>query len=113
MTLAPYILLIILGCSIVTMLEKSLPIWLLGNRKLPPKLERWLSFAPAAVLTALLVPEVLLSKNPDQTYTLFLSTKNVFLLASVPALIIAYLKESFFGAVVVGMTAVALLRHFS
>jgi branched-subunit amino acid transport protein len=34
------------------------------------------------------------------------------LAASVPAMIVAYIKESFFGAVVTGMAAVALMRHF-
>lgn len=106
------IFLVIIGCSIVTMLEKSLPIWILGGRTLPPKVEKWLGYAPAAVLAALLVPEIFLSKGPDQSYSLFISLKNVFLVASVPAFVVAYKKESFFAAILVGMATVAILRNW-
>jgi len=105
-----YTLLIILGTCLVTQFEKGGPLWILGGRKLPPFVERWLGFVPAAVLTALLVPEVLLRKTPDETYALFLSPDNVYLLAAIPALAVAYWKDSFLGSALTGMAAVALLR---
>ena len=111
MSVSFYTLLIIVGTCLVTQFEKGAPLWFLGRRKLSPSVERWLSFVPAAVLTALLVPEVLLTREaPNLPYRLFLSAENVFLIASVPALLVAYWKDSFFGAVVAGMATVALLR---
>ena len=104
-------LLIIIGTCAVTQFEKGAPLWLLGRRKLGAKVERWLGFIPAAVLTALLVPELLLRRTPEGAQTLFLSADNVFLIASIPALAVAYWRRSFFGAVITGMAAVALLRY--
>ncbi|GHV53882.1 branched-chain amino acid ABC transporter [Synergistales bacterium] len=107
-----YTMLVIIGCAVVTQLEKGAPFWLLGGRKLNPVIEKWLSFVPAAVLTALLIPEVLMRKLPDGGYALFISPDNVFLLASAPAVFIAWKWNSFFGAIVAGMASVALLRYF-
>lgn len=94
----------------VTFFEKGGPLWMLEGRKMNPIVERWLGFVPAAVLAALLFPEVLLHKGPDAAPSLFLSWKNFFLIASVPSLIVAYRKKSFFGAIVTGMATVAILR---
>jgi branched-subunit amino acid transport protein len=112
MTIDLYTMLVIIGCAAVTQFEKGSPFWLLGGRKLSPAVEKWLSFIPAAVLTALLVPEVLMRKLPDGGYSLFISQDNVFLLASAPAVFIAWKWDSFFGAIVAGMASVALLRYF-
>ncbi|MDR1471402.1 MAG: AzlD domain-containing protein [Synergistaceae bacterium] len=102
---------VILGCSLVTIFEKCAPLWLLSRFKPGRKTEEWLGYVPAAVLAALAAPEIFLAKNPDNSYSLFISANNVFLAASVPALIAAYIKESFFGAVAAGMAAAALLRY--
>lgn len=109
---AEYVLAVIVGCTAVTWLEKCLPLVLFGGRRFSPFAERWLTCVPAAVLTALLVPEVLLRKGTGGGYELFLSSQNDFLIASVPALLVAYWKNSFFGAIVVGMGTLALLRYF-
>jgi branched-subunit amino acid transport protein len=103
---------VIVGCSLVTVFEKCAPLWLLSRFKLSPKAELWLGYIPAAVLTALIMPEIFFVKNQDASYSLFISIKNVFLAASVPAMIVAYTRESFFGSVVAGMATVALLRYF-
>lgn len=107
-----YTLLVILGTCLMTQFEKGAPLWLMGRRKPGPKLERWLGFVPAAVLTALLVPELLFRKGAGGTPEVFFSVHNVFLLASVPAFIVAWWKRSFFGAVLAGMATVALFRLF-
>ena len=106
----PYILLAVAGMCAVTLFEKGAPLWLLGGRKINPAVERWLGFIPAAVLAALLFPEILLHKEAGGTPTLFLSWKNYFLIACLPSIIVAYRKKSFFGTIVVGMAAVAILR---
>jgi branched-subunit amino acid transport protein len=103
---------VILGCALVTLFEKCAPLWLLSNFNFGLKAEEWLGYVPSAVLAAFLAQEILFVRNPDSSYSLFISVKNVFLAASVPAMIVAYIKESFFGAVVTGMAAVALMRYF-
>lgn len=94
----------------VTLFEKGGPLWMLGERRMHPVVERWLGFIPAAVLAALLFPEILLHKEIGDTPTLYLSGENFFLIASIPSLAIALWKKSFFGTIVVGMATVAILR---
>ena len=94
----------------VTFFEKGAPLWLLGTRKMNPHAERWLGFVPAAVLAALLFPEILLREAADGATVLFLSRENIFLIASIPSLAIALWKRSFFGAITAGIATVALLR---
>ena len=98
----------IAGMCLVTLLPRVLPVTLLAGRKLPPLLERWLSFVPVSVLAALVAPELLLTG-----VKLNLSSDNLFLIAAVPTLLISwYKKGSLSGALVVGMGTVALLRHY-
>lgn len=104
-------LLLILGMALVTYIPRAAPLMLLSSRNLNPLLMRWLEMVPPAVLAALLAPELLLTGAPDGGKMLFLSTDNVFLLASAPTLLVGWLSRSFFGTVAVGMGAVALLRY--
>lgn len=77
------------------------------RRKLPPLLTTWLSFVPVTVLSALLVPDLLLTDG-----SLNISLDNKFLVAALPTLIVCWRTKSLFAALAVGMTTVALLRHF-
>ncbi len=97
--------LLLLGMALVTYLPRSVPLALLASRSLNPLLARWLSFVPAAVLAALLMPDVLSKDN-----TLFISTDNIFLLAAIPTALVAILTKSFFGTVLTGMAVTAGLR---
>lgn len=107
--LPPDQLLLILGMAVVTYIPRAAPLMLLSSRELNPLLMRWLEMVPAAVLAALLAPEILL-RTAGEHKALFLSPDNVFLLAAVPTLLAGWLSKSFFGTVAVGMGAVALLR---
>jgi branched-subunit amino acid transport protein len=89
--------------TVVTVLPRVLPILLLSGRKLPRLAERWLSLIAPAVLSALLLPSLL----PAAGAPLF---SNTFLLASVPAFLVAWRTKSLFGTVVAGIVATALLR---
>jgi len=97
----------ILGMALATYLPRAAPLVFLSGRTLPPLAVRFLGFVPAAVLAALLFPAVLAPQG-----SLDVSTDNVFLLASVPAALVAWRTGSFFGAVAAGMGTVAALRHF-
>lgn len=103
-------LLLILGMAAVTYLPRVLPLWLLSHRSLHPSFVRWLEMVPPAVLAALLAPSLFLRETPEGGPTLFISADNIFLLAAIPAFLVAHLTKSFFGTVAAGMGAVALLR---
>ncbi len=105
------ILLLSLGLALSIYLERAMPLWLLSGKPLPRLVIRWLHFVPAAVLAALLGPELLLLKSDSGLKTLNFTLENAFLWASVPAFVMAF-KGSFFGTVAVGMVAVAAIRYF-
>jgi len=98
---------IILGMAAVTYLPRLLPVWVLSSRELPPVVIRWLSFVPAAILSALLAPALLV-----QDGGIALNMHNLPLLAAVPTFLVAWRTKSFFGTVAVGMACVAAGRYF-
>lgn len=49
------ILLLILGCAIVTIIPRIIPFVLVRNVNLPSVVQRWLSYIPICLLTALIV----------------------------------------------------------
>lgn len=107
--LVPEQLWLILGMALVTYIPRVAPLWLLSSRELNPRLMRWLEMIPPAVLAAILGPEILL-RQENGAPAFFFSMDNTFLLASVPAFLVAWRTKSFFGTVAVGMGTVALLR---
>ena len=104
-TLNAELVLCIVGMALVTYIPRALPVTLLGGRALPRVLTRWLSFIPAAVLAALLTPDLLLRDG-----ALYLAPDNHFLLAAIPTALVGWRTGSFFGTVATGMAAVALMR---
>lgn len=99
------ILITLLGMAAVTYLPRVVPAWYLRNRQLHPFIIAWLRYVPIAVLSALLLPSLLI--QGDQ---LNLSTSNLFLWAAIPAALVAWWKKSLFGTVVTGMAIVAIVR---
>jgi branched-subunit amino acid transport protein len=99
------IFLTILGMLLVTYLPRLLPVWFLATREMPEVLVTWLRYVPAAVLSALLLPALLVTGGK-----LNLAWNNLYLLAFIPTLLVAWKTRSLFGAVVVGMAFVALAR---
>ncbi len=95
----------ILGMALVTYLPRLLPVWLLSSRSLPPLVTAWLRFVPVAVLSAMLLPSLLLDgKQID------LGAGNLYLIAAIPTLLVAWKTRSMFAAVIVGMLVVAAGR---
>ena len=88
----------IAGMLLVTFLPRFLPLMFLSNKNLPDKVVSWLSFIPAAVLSALLAPALLLNNG-----SLYLSLENTALLAFIPTLIIAYKTKNIFYTVSCGL----------
>lgn len=105
------ILYLTLAMSTCMYLERSLPLLLLSGNSLSEGVVRWLEFVAPAILAAILLPAVLLLKQPDDSYAIVLGLDNAMLWATIPAFVLAF-KGSFFGTVAVGMLGTALIRYF-
>lgn len=99
------ILLIIFGMGLVTYLPRLLPLLALTGVKLPKWVISWLGYVPPAVLSALLLPSILL--QDDQ---LSLGLDNLFLWAALPTMGVAVLTKSLFPPVIIGMLIVIIGR---
>ena len=91
----------------VTYLPRLLPVLLLSSKKLPPLVEAWLRYVPVAVLSAMLLPSLVVNDG-----ALDFSSSNLFLWAAVPTFLVAWKTRNLFGSVIVGMVVVALARYW-
>ena len=98
---------IILGMALVTYPPRLIPVWFLSSRDLPRVVIVWLKYVPAAVLAAMLLPSVVVSAD-----RLNVGLDNLYLLAALPTLLVAWKTRSLFVSVLVGMALVAAGRLF-
>lgn len=99
------LILCIAGCTAVTLLSKLLPVTFLKGDNLPLTLRHWLSFVPVAVMAALVGPDVFIYEgqfNPGPS--------NLFLMAALPALLVAWWFKNYFLTIAVGIGLVILAR---
>ncbi len=99
------IFLTLLGMMAVTYLPRALPVLALARRSLPEAVIRWLGFIPVAVLSAMLLPSLIVTEKG-----LDFSARNIFLWAAIPTFLVCWKTRSFVGAIVTGMGCVALGR---
>ena len=97
--------LIIIGMGLVTFGIRLVPIVLLGRFEIPLLMQRALRFVPPAVLTAIIVPE-LLYRN-DQ---LDVSLTNARLLAGLIAIVVAWRTKNVLLTLGIGMSGLWLLQ---
>jgi branched-subunit amino acid transport protein len=90
--------LLILGMGAVTYIPRWLPLFFLSRRQLPHWFVDWLDLIPAAVLSALLLPALVVKGEP-KVFDL-LSPE---LIAALPTLAFALATRSLGATVVVGM----------
>ena len=91
-------LLIIAGMGLVTYLPRWAPVFFLTRKRMPEWLVRWLELVPAAILSALLVPALIVSGQPRS-----IDFARPDLLAALPTLLFALKTRSLGGTVVFGM----------
>jgi len=96
-----------LGMAVVTYIPRLLPIMFLASRSLPNYLIRWLSYVPISVLSAMLLPELLIKQDAVD-----FSLSNIFLLTAVPTLLVGWLTKSLYLTVLTGMFIIAAYRYF-
>jgi len=91
-------LLLFAAMGLVTYLPRCLPLIHLAHRRLPKGLVDWLSFVPAAILSALLAPSLLTNAT---TRSLELGKPEFWV--ALPTLLFAWKTKSLGGTVIVGM----------
>ncbi|WP_137597260.1 AzlD domain-containing protein [Paucilactobacillus kaifaensis] len=100
-----YILLTILGCGLVTWLSRVIPFILVKNFVLPTNLIKLLSFVPVAIMTALVIQNILIFKIGSWPSVNWLNFG-----AAIPTIISAFISKSLLIIVIIGIISMALLR---
>ena len=96
--------LIVIAMGIVTFGIRLVPIVLLGRIEIPLVIQRALRFVPPAVLTAIVVPELLYHNNQVDV-----SLTNVRLLAGLIAIVVAWRTKNALITIGAGMIALWVL----
>ncbi|SCM73771.1 AzlD domain-containing protein [Desulfovibrio sp. 86] len=100
------LILCIAGCTVVTLLSKLLPVTFLKGDNLPVVLRHWLSFVPVAVMAALVGPDIFIYEGHFS-----ISPSNLFLMAGLPTLLVAWWFKNYFLTIAVGIGLVILARY--
>ncbi len=90
----------------MTYLPRMIPATFLSRREIPELFIKFLSYIPAAVLSALLLPAVLVTDGKIN-----ISMSNTMLLSSLIVLPIAYKTKNMFLTVILGMIAFVFLTR--
>lgn len=102
-----YVLLTILGCSLVTWIPRIFPFLISRRVDFPDVVLRFLSYIPICILTALLFQGIL-----EIQATGFPKVKMLEALSCVPTLLVAIRTKDLMKTVLVGVVTIALLRIF-
>jgi len=101
------IFLIIMGMAAVTFFTRFAPVVLFRRTGVPIWFERWMKHVPTGILTALIMPALLLPKG-----YLDLSMHNHYLLAGLVAIVATYLFRNAIVTMSLGLVAMLSLRYF-
>jgi branched-subunit amino acid transport protein len=94
----PGYIFLLFGMAAVTYLPRWFPLWLLSGRRLPGWFLDWLSLIPVAVLSALLLPELLTGGIPRH-----LDPAGPKFLVAIPTFLVAAKTKSLLWTVLTGM----------
>jgi branched-subunit amino acid transport protein len=92
-------LILVVGMGLVTYIPRWLPIFFLTRRELPRWFIDWLDLIPVAILSALLLPELVTTGSPRH-----LQLFQLQLWVALPTFLFALKTRSLGGTVVVGMS---------
>lgn len=101
------ITLTLVGMMAVTYLPRLFPLLFLSGRSLPPLFVAWLKLVPPAVLSAMLVPSLLIKEEQFSV-----TADNLYLWAALIAFPVAWKTKSLCLTVLTGMGCVAAGRFF-
>jgi branched-subunit amino acid transport protein len=98
------VLLIILGCAIVTIIPRIIPFIVIRSIQLPKIVVKWLSYIPICIFSALIVDSFIIE---DES---LLSVDWSVVAAIIPTLIVALWTKSLSITVIVGILCMASVR---
>ncbi|MGX4764818.1 AzlD domain-containing protein [Bacillus mojavensis] len=104
MSINAYILTVIIGCALVTMIPRVIPFLVVRNISLPEPVLKWLSYVPVCILTALVVKDCMIQSNDSLTLNWQVTV------VLVPTLLIAMKTKSLSMTVISGVVLMAGLR---
>ncbi|MEC1667032.1 AzlD domain-containing protein [Bacillus mojavensis] len=104
MSINAYILMVIIGCALVTMIPRVVPFLVVRNISLPVPVLKWLSYVPVCILTALVVKDCMIQSNDSLTLNWQVTV------VLVPTLLIALKTKSLSMTVISGVVLMAGLR---
>lgn len=104
MTTSIAMILLIMGCALVTWLPRILPFVLVKNIEIPDIVLRWLAYIPVCILSALVIE----SFFEKQSQIVTIQWMNV--VAFIPTLLIALITKSLSKTVIAGVLTMALIR---
>jgi branched-subunit amino acid transport protein len=96
---------VVIGMGVVNYLLRLAPLAVLSKVRLPRPIERWLSFIPVSVMSALVVGEVL---HPNGTWPA--PWANAHLLAAIPTGLVYLRTRSFITTSVLGIVFFVVIR---
>ncbi|KGK87276.1 branched-chain amino acid ABC transporter [Desulfosporosinus sp. HMP52] len=99
------VLVIIIGMTLVTYFTRFGALALFRFTGIPTWLNRWLKYVPVAILTALIIPSLLL----PQGY-LDISLNNHYLIAGITAAFVAYKSRNIIATLGLGMSVMLILK---
>ncbi|MBL1229580.1 AzlD domain-containing protein [Enterococcus sp. BWB1-3] len=100
-----YVLMTILGCSLVTWIPRIVPFILTKKMDFPEWLLKFLSYLPICILTALLLQSMLTYKEGS-----FPTLKVLEAVSCIPTLLVAVRTKDLMRTVITGIVTIALLR---
>ena len=106
MTTTIWMVLVILGCAVVTWLPRILPFVFVKNVKMPDVVLRWLAYIPVCILSALVIEGMFVKEAQLVTIDW------LHLCAFIPTLLVALVTKSLSKTVVAGVLTMAALRFF-
>lgn len=99
------VLYIIIGMTLVTYFTRIGALVLFRFTGVPTWLNRWLKYVPVAILTALIIPSLLLPKG-----YLDISINNHYLIAGIVAAFVAYRSRNIIATLGLGMSIMFVLK---
>lgn len=105
MTTTLAMVLLILGCAVVTWIPRIMPFILVKNMKMPDVVLRWLTYIPVCILSALVIEGMFVKQQRLVTIDW------ISLLAFIPTLLVALFTKSLSKTVIAGVLTMALLRY--
>ncbi|WP_069998076.1 AzlD domain-containing protein [Cellulosilyticum sp. I15G10I2] len=100
------LIVIILGAGLATYFTRFPLLVISGNREIPPRVTKFMSYIAPAVLTSLIVPAIFIKQGHID-----ISFNNNYIVASVITALSAYCSKNMLLSVITGICTVGILMY--